>query len=583
MSPSTGWQLGAAYVPIMRCGEGSDNLQVGLMRSELYAWLVVAMVAAQPAAAEPRRDLVIGISQFPSNLHPNIDAMAAKSFVEGMTLRPLTAYDEHWQLVCHLCTELPTFENGRAVEEPNPDGGRGVALTFTIREGASWGDGTPVSTRDVLFTWEVGKHPQSGVTNGEMYRRLWKVDVVDDRTFVMHDARLSFTYNAYNDFRLLPEHLERPVFAQDPATYRNRTTFDTDPANPGLATGPYRIASHRSGSEIVVERNPRWWGEKPWFDRITVRTIENTAALEANLLSGQIDMIDGELGLSLDQALAFERRHADRFTVFYKPGLVFEHIDLRLDNPILADVRVRRALLYGADREAINQRLFAGRQPVADTGINALDWIHTTEVPHYPYDRERAAALLDEAGWRAGAGGIRQMDGKPLRLKLMSTAGNRSRELVQQVLQSQWRQIGIDVAIENEPPRVFFGETLSRRRFDGLALFAWISSPENVPRSTLHSQEIPSAENGWSGQNFGGYANPRMDELMDAIEIELDRGRRERLWHELQRIYAQDLPALPLFFRSNPHVWPKWLQGVVPTGHQTPTTMAVERWRAVEP
>ena len=163
----------------------------------------------------------------------------------------------------------------------------------------------------------------------------------------------------------------------------------------------------------------------------------------------------------------------------------------------------------------------------------------------------------------------------------MTTAGNRTRELIQQVAQGQWRQLGIETTIRNEPPRVFFGETTTKRRFTGLALFAWISSPENVPRSTLHSEEIPTEANGWSGQNFTGYRNPRMDQLLDAIEVELDRDRRAALWHELQRLYADDLPALPLFFRADAHIWPLWLDGVRPTGHLAPDTLWVESWRVV--
>jgi peptide/nickel transport system substrate-binding protein len=541
---------------------------------------VLSAMAALPAAAA-RRELVIGISQFPSNLHPNIDSMAAKSYVHGMAMRPFTAYDENWQLECLLCDGLPTLENGKAVRETPPQGGNGVALTYTIRDGATWADGVPVTTADVLFTWEVGRHPESGVTSAELYRRLWQVDIVDERTFVLHDEKLGFAYNAINDFRLLPAHLERPVFEQDPASYRNRTLFDTAPTTPGLGFGPYRITGYRAGSEIVLERNPTWYGEAPWFDRITVRAIENTTALEANLLAGDIDMIEGELGLALDQALAFEKRHGDRFTVLYKPGLVYEHIDVDLDNPILADVRVRRALLHGMDRQAISERLFAGRQPVADSGVNPLDWVHSGDVPHYPFDPGRAAALLDEAGWRPGPDGVRVAeDGRRLRLKLMTTAGNRSRELVQQVIQSQWKGLGIETVIDNEPARVFFGETVSQRRFEALAMFAWISSPENVPRSTLHSEEIPTAANGWAGQNYTGYRNLEMDALLDAIEVELDREKRKAMWAELQRLYATDLPALPLWFRANPHVWPRWLEGVVPTGHLVPTTMSVERWRA---
>ena len=547
------------------------------------SWLAILFALTFYPLTASARDLIIGINQFPSNLHPNIDSMAAKSYVLGLTQRPLTVYDQDWQLMCMLCTKLPTFENGKAVAEARPDGTQGVAVTFTIRPDATWGDGVPITTRDVLFTWEVGRHAQSGVGNAEMYRRIWKIDVVDDKTFTFHDEKLTFNYNAYNDFRVLPEHLERTVFEADPVTYRNRTLFDTAPTTPGLAFGPYRIAQVAPGSQILLERNPTWWGPTPVFDRIVVKAIENTTALEANLLSGEVDMVEGALGMSLDQALAFERRNGDRFQVHYQPGLVYEHMDVMLDSPALQDVRVRQALLYGLDRQAISDRLFAGRQPVADTSVHPLDWVHTDQVHRYAFDPEKAKALLEEAGWTPGPDGIRRnAAGEPLRLELMTTAGNRTRELIQQVAQGQWRQIGVDTVIRNEPARVFFGETTSRRRFTGLALFAWISSPENVPRSTLHSEEIPSEANGWSGQNYTGYRNPRMDELLGAIEVELDRDKRKLLWEELQRTYAEDLPALPLFFRADAHVWPKWLSGIRPTGHMAPVTLWVEEWRVDE-
>ena len=187
----------------------------------------------------------------------------------GLTQRPFTTYDQKWELVCMLCIELPTLENGKAVAEDAPGGKHGVALTYTIRPDATWGDGTPITTKDVLFTWEVGRHPQerrrqrrdcTGASGGSTS--------IDDKTFTLHDEKLGFSYNAINDFRLLPEHLERKVFEADPATYRNRTLFDTDPTNPGLAFGPYRIAQIVPGSQIVLERNPTWWGEPPAFDRI---------------------------------------------------------------------------------------------------------------------------------------------------------------------------------------------------------------------------------------------------------------------------------------------------------------------------
>jgi peptide/nickel transport system substrate-binding protein len=558
------------------------------MMRRLFATLALALIGLLSAGgqAAPRPEeaqLVIGITQFPSTLHPSIDSMAAKSYVLAMAERPFTAYDAEWQLICMLCTELPTLENGLAVLEPGKgeDGRDGIALTYTIQPDATWGDGVALTTADVLFAYEVGKHPKSGIGAAELYRRITAIDVIDAKTFTLHLDRVSFEYNSINDFRPLPAHLDRTNFTADPVTYRNRTAYDTDSTNPGLYFGPYRITEVSSGAHIVLEPNPTWWGQAPAFQRIVVRVIENTAALEANLLSGSLDMIAGELGLTIDQALAFEKRHGERYRIVYEAGLVYEHIDLNLDNPILADRRVRQALLMGLDREALSAQLFEGRQPVAHSGVNPLDWVYADDVRHYQKDLQAAAALLDEAGWSTIEDGIRHdAAGQRLTFELMTTAGNRTRELVQQVLQSQWRQLGVEVRIRNEPARVLFGQTINQRKFTAMAMFAWISSPENVPRTTLHSEEIPTAANGWAGQNYTGFQNPEMDQLLDDIEVELDRETRLGLWHRLQEIYVEELPVLPLYFRANAHIWPHWLVGVTPTGHQSYSTLWVENWRA---
>ena len=545
------------------------------------AALLCAAVLAVMACATPVRaaELRIGMTQFPSTLNPLIDSMLAKSYVLAMTRRPFTIYDQNWQLICMLCTELPTLENGLAVPETLADGKRGIAVTYTIQPGATWGDGVAVTSADVVFTWRLGRHPKSGVSDLEPFRRVLSIDVIDDKTFTLHVDRIEFTYNAM-PFPVLPAHIERAIFEADPASYRDRTAFDADPTNPGLGFGPYRVVELVTGARIVLEPNPTWWGTKPAFERVTVRVIEKTTALEANLLSGAIDMIAGELGLTLDQALAFEKRHGGRFDITYKSGLIYEHLDLNLDNPILADKRVRKALVHALDRATLSERLFAGRQPVAHSSVSPLDWIYDPDIPTYPYDPDRAKALLDQAGWSVIENGLRHnAAGQRLTLELMTTAGNRSRELVEQVLQSQWRQVGIDVRIRNEPARVFFGETVSKRKFTGAAMFAWLSAPESVPRTTLRSDQIPTADNNWSGQNYTGFNNAAMDDLIDRIEVELDRGARKQLWDRLQRLYVEELPVIPLYWRANAYILPKWLDGVRPTGHLGTTTLWIEEWR----
>jgi peptide/nickel transport system substrate-binding protein len=530
---------------------------------------------AQPQQADT---LVIGMTQYPSTLNPLFDSMLAKSYVLALVRRPFTVFDASWNLVCLLCVELPTLENGGAQRIALDDGKAGIAVTYTIHPEARWADGTPVSTRDVLFTYEVGRRPDAGVSNSELYRRILKVEAHDERRFTFHVDRVTYQYNAITDFAVLPEHLERAAFAE-PASYRQRSLYETQPTNAGLYHGPYRVTGVTPGAEIVLERNANWWGKAPAFKRIVVKVIENTAALEANLLSGAIDYVAGELGLSLDQALAFEKRHAQRFDVQFKPGLIYEHIDFNLDNPVLKDRRVRQALILGLDREAISKQLFEGRQPVADGSISPLDRMRATDLARWRYDPKRAAALLDEAGWTLKDRWRQNERGERLRFELMTTAGHRVRELVQQVLQSQWRQLGIDVRIRNEPARTFFGETVSKRQFSAMAMFAWSSAPENVPRTTLHSTQIPSAANNWAGQNYTGFAEPEMDQLLDAIELELDAEKRRPMWRRIEEIYVNELPALPLYFRADPFILPKWLKGVVPTGHQFPTTLWVEDWR----
>ncbi len=544
------------------------------------SWALAAF-AAGPAPAQPRDQLTIGITQFPSTFHPAIENMAAKSYILGLARRPVTTYDADWALACMLCERLPTIENGDAVPETAPNGNPGIRVTYRLRADATWGDGTPVTAEDIVFSWQAGREPLTGMGPAELFRSLHRIEVVDPRTVTLHFDKLTFAYNAINDLHPLPAHLEREIWRADARAYRTRTLYDRETTNPGLWNGPYRISAVQAGASVTLERNTAWRGPMPGFRRIVVRTIENTPALEAALLAGQIDMIGGELGLALDQALALEKRAGTRFRFHFQPGLVYEHLDVNLDVPARPYIRVRRALPAAVDRQQIVDRLFEGRQPVARTFVNPLDWMHDETVATTNFDLPLARRLLDEAGWRPGPDGIRRnAAGERLSLELMTTAGNRSRELVQQVLQGMWRQAGIEVRIRNEPPRVFFGETVSRRRFQGLALFAWISSPENVPRTILHSSEIPTEARNWSGQNYTGFRNTEMDDLIEAIPLELDREKRRPMWRRVQEIYATELPVLPLFFRADAHVWPRWLDGVRPTGHLAPSTLWVEEWRA---
>jgi peptide/nickel transport system substrate-binding protein len=541
------------------------------------AALCAGLLLAYPAAAaDSHADLTIGVASFPSTLHPEIDPDLIKFYLLGFADRPVTAYDAVGKLVCLLCSEIPSIANGSARLENG-----GMAVTFHFRPGLQWGDGAPLGAEDLAFTARVGRDPNSGFADTHTWSIVSRVDVVDDLTAVVHLTEPNYQFDELS--QLLPAHLEAPVFDQaaGPAAYMQRSHYSTSPTDPGLYNGPYLITGYDSGTRVVLERNPYWHGNKPAFDRIVVKTIGNTAALQSNLLSGDVDMVPGEgIGLTLDQVLALQKQYPDRFTYAYKPNMAYTHIDLQLDNPILADIRVRRALLMGIDRQSMVDKLMGGRVQIANSFVSPQQPMYSADAPAWPYDPARARALLTEAGWSPGEDGIcRNAAGDRLSLDFATSTGVRVRELLQQVMQSEWRRICVETTIRNEPPRTLFGETLKHRVFKGLAMFAWVSAIESTPRQTLSSGQIPNAANNWGGGNYPGFRDSAMDADIDAMERQLDPEKRRPLWAEMQRIYAEQLPVLPLFYGAEAHVWPLWLKGVDPTGLQV-STLRAENWHA---
>lgn len=550
------------------------------MRRSLIAAGLVLAGAASPALAKD--DLVIGVSSFPSMMHPYINPEVVKSYTLGFALRGVSAQDARWNKECILCTELPTLSNGLVKYETRPDGSRGLAVTVKLKPDQKWSDGAPVTTADLAFTAKVGRDPLSGFTNNQTWQGIDRVDVTDATTAVLHFSAVNVLYDRIPT--LLPEHIERAVYerAGNAAEYIKATTYNRAPTTPGLYDGPYMITGYQSGAQIVLEPNPYWPGRKPGFRHIVVRTIENTASLQANLLSGDVDMTPGEgIGLTLDQVVNLRKQEPDRFNYVFRDSTAYLHLDVQLDNPMLADVRVRRALLMALDRKTMSDKLVDGLWTPADAWIAPQDPVYAKGLPHYGYDPAGARALLKEAGWIPGDDGImRNAKGERFAIELRGTTGLRLNELFQAVAQQQLKAVGVEVTIKNEQPRAFFGETLKHRTFTGLAYYSWLFTPSYPPRQTLGPDQIPTAENNWGGSNYMDWKNPTVEAALKVVETELDPAKAEVAWTAMQTAYAEDLPVLPLFFRPEAHVIPKWLKGYVPTGHTNYSTFHGEDWHS---
>ncbi len=161
----------------------------------------------------------------------------------------------------------------------------------------------------------------------------------------------------------------------------------------------------------------------------------------------------------------------------------------------------------------------------------------------------------------------------------MTTAGNKSREVVQTFIQNEWKKLGVEVTIKNEPARVFFGETLKKRTFAGAAMFAWTLLPEKSPKAFLHSSGIPTESNNWSGRNYNSWKNEKADQLLDKMDSSFDSKERKKAAHQFSELYTEELPAIPLYYKTEIVVSPKNLVGLNVTGHLFLETLSIENWK----
>ena len=546
-------------------------------------FLAIPAQAQKPANKEFR----IGITQEFENLNPLISTMLATSYIYAMVGRGLMSLDENGKYEPQLVKEIPSLENGLA-EFVGKGKNRKILAKYEIKEKATWGDGTPVTGYDVEFTCRVAQSPNVAIASREFFDNIEKitVDKKNPKKFTFLYKKAKWDFNRIAGFATLPKHLETPVFkeyGEQEEGYSINSLYTTDPTNPGLYNGPYVIKEIKLGSHVVVTPNPHFYGQQPKIQKIIIKLIPNTGTLEANLRSGQIDMIS-ELGMTFDQALAFEKRVKEEslpYEVKYRQSLTYEHIDLQMKNKILQDKNIRKALVYAIDRDQLVKALFEGKQFKAIHNLAPIDPWYTDDekkIVLYSHSRRKAKKFLEKSGWIPGENGYRYKDGEKLTLLLMTTAGNKTRELVEQYLQNEWKKVGIDIQIKNEPARVFFGDTVHKAKYPAMAMYAWISRPESTPRSTLHSNNIPSSENAYSGQNSGGWRNQEVDKLIEAIDLEFDDEKRLEMVHKILHFYTDEVPVIPLYYRAQVAVTPKNLKGHQLTGTQFSATNQVERW-----
>jgi peptide/nickel transport system substrate-binding protein len=230
--------------------------------------------------------------------------------------------------------------------------------------------------------------------------------------------------------------------------------------------------------------------------------------------------------------------------------MVWEHIDLNLDNAKLQDPRVRQAISFAIDRQAIIAEAYRTAAVAAAADQWPVSWAARSDLAPLVRNVEAAKELLNQAGWRQGADGIFAKDGLRLSLSLVTTSNNKQREAATRLLTQQLREAGVEVTPRFIEIPALFSDVLPGRRFES-ALYAWYVGPDPDNSGLWHSRNIPGPNNAYKGKNYPGWRNAEIDRLLDQATRTVDTESRKQIYYRVQELFAQETPAIPLYFQSN--------------------------------
>jgi len=517
--------------------------------------------AVQPPAA-PKTLVIVGSEVFDNFwLFGNRDTEQA-GFVDagfvGQNANTLELFP--W-----LAEEIPSIERGTWRID---DGAGTMETTFRLRPGLAWHDGTPFTSADFRFGWEVASDPKVPITERGVPALISGVDTPDDRTVVVKWKSLYKNGGTFQkqDIRHLPRHILGEPF-REAAASGDYTRFENHPHfnREWVGMGAYKLASYTDGTDFSLEAFDRYALGRPKIDRIRYRVITDENAVLTEFLSGTVDISIGGTGLQSALTLREQWEGQGKGKLLVTP-LSSRYLSPSF-NPWLRDVRVRQALLHGLDREAMNQNLFGGISQVQHMPLNPVEPRFPRADPvatKYPYDVQRAEQLLDSAGWRLGADGARvNPQGERFELEYRATSGNREQEAVQLVVIDFWKQIGVQAEIRNLSNPVA-RDPANRGRWAGVSQTGGnVSVAEYDQR--WNTDSIPNEGNRWVGGNVNQWSNPRVDAMLEELtHVRTTRQRTDDQVVDFIRLWTQEVPALPIVYNVDIIPFKTSVTGVLP-------------------
>ncbi len=528
--------------------------------------------------------VVVALKEEPETLFAPWAQSAEALAVLGAMTDGLVVEDEKGDLEPRLAERVPTLENGDALVARMPDGRGALTVRFRLREGARWHDGTSVRPADLRFGWLLFSNREAKTAQYSAAARIQDVRALDERTVeVVYragelDPRYALCCNAF----VLPEASLRDVAVAK----LGESAFARAP----IYAGPFQLRERQGNVSITLERSPSYALGPAKLRSVVFVLRPDPDALLADLSAHRVDLATAGL-YGADRAGALATIEPRGVRALYTPTLALEHVDFNLRDPadlakahpILGQRTVRAALAMAIDRARLARNATAGRMPAAASYLLPPSWAaaDASDVTSYPFDASAAERMLDTAGWRRAADGVRARDGKKLRLRLLVASGNTLRDQAAQQIVSDLGKAGVDIAFESVPMSSLTGAprgALAAGQFD-LALYAWVGDRDPYGWSLLYQRsQIPTAASGYAGQNYPGWSDDRFSTLADEAAQSLEREARRQRYVEMQRLWTAALPALPLYQRVQVDVADARLRELRPQPTRQPITWNVARW-----
>lgn len=494
--------------------------------------LLIVALAAWLVPLASAQTITILFPQEPGSLLPHFDLLSLAHEAQNLVWDRLFVIDEQGAYQPWLAAEVPTLDNGGLSAD-------GTVYTIRLRDDLTWQDGEPITSADIVFTWQVITDPDLPIPMRTVWQDIVSIETPDHLTAVITFPAPNVSFLAAAAFAgayILPSHLLE-------GTDLANSSFHRQP----VGSGPFRLVEWQAASHLRFERNDDYWGESAWADEVIIRIVAGSEAQRALIERGEADLV---LQLALTELPFLDS--VSHFEAVQVPTFANWQIWLNNEDPVLADVDVRRALAHALDRELITEALLGGLGQAHDSpALPPSHWAHNADIRSYPYDPAEAERLLTEAGWlRASASGARSKDGQALRVELINIAGQADRVQIIQAIQSFWNAVGVETVIR-EIDAASFPPTLGAGDYQ-------------AAYGSFGEQQEP-AWNLWLGTNWQRYQNPAAFELLQRYNVTIDQAERGRIAGEFQAILAEDIPLIPVASRPLLAAKSTGLSGYSPT------------------